>query len=104
MLNPTFSMPASVPMVISAWVRESPPNTSSGADTAATYANDQIVVNDGTKNNPFYPAGPIIDGWQRYEGYFTPAASGNTTISFINNTANTIYYDDIRLCIPLMRR
>ena len=97
MLNPTFSMPASVPMMMSAWVNENPAATSSGADTASTYNSEQIIVYDGTKNDTLLRAGPVIDGWQRFEGYFTPAASGTATINFVNNSAKTIYVDDIRL-------
>ncbi len=84
-------------MVLSAWVRETPATTGSGADTATRYTNDQIIVFDGSKNNTLYPTGPIIDGWQRYEGYFTPAGSGTASVSFVNNSGNTIYFDDIRI-------
>ena len=84
-------------MILSAWVRESPPNTSSGADTATSYKNDMITVYDGTKLDTLLPGGPIIDGWQRFEGPFTPAASGTATINFVNSSGNTIYFDDIRV-------
>jgi hypothetical protein len=97
MFNPTFSVPASTQMLISAWVRESPPNTGSGADTAKSYNNDQIRIYNGTKDTTFYPVGPVIDGWQRYEGVFTSAASGTDSINFVNNTSNMIYFDDIRV-------
>src|SRR6185312_13795731 len=76
MENPVFNMPAGVPMVISAWVRENPPVTTSGADTATAYSHSHITIYTGTKDTMFYPQGPIIDGWQRIEGAFTPAASG----------------------------
>jgi hypothetical protein len=97
MMNPAFSMPAGVPMVLSAWVRETPATTGSGADTATSYTKDQILVFDGSNNNTLYPTGPIIEGWQRYEGYFTPASSGTASVSFVNNSGNTIYFDDIRI-------
>jgi hypothetical protein len=96
-MNPVFNMPASTAMVVSAWVRETPSATSSGADTSSTYSHSAITVNTGAKDTTFYPQGPIIDGWQRIEGYFTPASSGTSSISFVNNTANPIYFDDIRL-------
>jgi hypothetical protein len=97
MENPVFSMPAGVPMVVSAWVRESPPVASSGADTTTAYSHGYITVYTGTKDTTFYPQGPIIDGWQRIEGYFTPAASGTAKISFSNSTGNMNYFDDIRI-------
>ena len=45
----------------------------------------------------FLPAGPLIDGWQRYEARFTPAASGFVSINFFNNSGDNIYFDDIRV-------
>jgi len=44
------------------------------------------------------PAGPIIDGWQRYEGYFSaPPNAVNLKLSFVNSSSNNIYFDDIRI-------
>ncbi|HEV2481621.1 MAG TPA: hypothetical protein VGS79_18250 [Puia sp.] len=97
MINPTFNMPAGVQMVLSTWVRETPVTITSGADTATGYFNNHIVVYNGDSNVLLYPTGPIIDGWQRYEGYFTPASSGTVTISFVNSTSSTLYFDDIRI-------
>ena len=97
MINPRFDMPAGVQMVLSAWVRETPVTTSSGADTATGYYNNHIIVYNGDSNVSLYPKGAVIDGWQRYEGYFTPASSGTATISFVNSTGSTIYFDDIRI-------
>ena len=97
MENPVFNMPGGVPMVISAWVRESPPVITSGADTVTAYSHSAITVFTGTKDTTFYPQGPIIDGWQRIEGYFTPVASGTAKISFVDSTGNMSYFDDIRI-------
>jgi hypothetical protein len=98
MLNPSFSMPAGVPMVLSAWVHETPHPLANGADTASGWYNDKISMSGIVEtNNIFYPTGPMIDGWQRYEAKFTPAAFGNVTINFFNNTTNPIYWDDIRV-------
>jgi YD repeat-containing protein len=44
------------------------------------------------------PAGPIIDGWQRIEGEFTTPAGGNTMeLRLVNSSANSVYFDDIRI-------
>jgi hypothetical protein len=97
MMNPVFNMPASTPMVISAWVRENPVPTSTGVDTTNTYSHTAITVYTGAKDTTFYPQGPIIDGWQRIEGYFTSAASGTAAITLFNSSGSPAYLDDIRI-------
>ncbi len=43
------------------------------------------------------PAGPVVDGWQRYEGYFTaPSAATTMTLKLVNSSSSRIYFDDIR--------
>ena len=94
MMNPIFSMPENKKMVFSAWVRES------NAQQAAYLNNEvQIDFGSGNANNvTIKPTGPVIEGWQRYEGYFT-APSGVTQMSLrlVNNTGSLIYFDDIRI-------
>jgi hypothetical protein len=99
MLNSSFIFPAGKQMTISAWAREGQGLGSNGLpDTVTNYVNDQIVINDGTQNITLRPAGPIVEGWQRYEGNFTPSASATTgSISFINPGSKTVYFDDIRI-------
>jgi hypothetical protein len=88
MLNPIFSIPANKKMLFSAWVHEA------CTTCAATgFVNNQINIG-GTV---LKPAGPIIDGWQRYEGEIPPAAVGQMTLNFVNNSGSTIYFDDIRI-------
>ncbi|HLX66436.1 MAG TPA: hypothetical protein VKR41_05560, partial [Puia sp.] len=97
-MNPLFSMPAGVPMVLSAWVHETPQLMASGADSSSGWYNDQISLNGIVESqNTFVPTGPLIEGWQRYEIKFTPASSGSVTINFLNKTANNVYFDDIRV-------
>jgi YD repeat-containing protein len=45
------------------------------------------------------PAGPVIEGWQRYEGEFTaPVNATQMTMSMVNSNAGSmIYFDDIRI-------
>jgi hypothetical protein len=98
MLNPAFQMPAGIPMLLSAWVHEPPQLTPSGADTSSGWYHNKISLS-GLAGSPtdFYPTGPLIDGWQRYEARFTPASSGNVNITFGNTTGSFIYFDDIRI-------
>ena len=50
---------------------------------------------------PFEPAGPIIEGWQRIEGSFEmPAGASRVTLAFLNGTTSpgtAAYFDDVRL-------
>ncbi|HEX6431193.1 MAG TPA: hypothetical protein VF008_26065 [Niastella sp.] len=102
MLNPVFSVPASKKMVFSAWVRENCGNVATGVpctDTTYTKNEVQVTFNSGTANNvTLKPTGPIIEGWQRYEGYFTaPAAAAQMTMNLVNSSSSMIYFDDIRI-------
>ncbi|THU30779.1 hypothetical protein FAM09_29710 [Niastella caeni] len=102
MLNPTFSIPAGKKMVFSAWVRETCGNADAGvpcADTAYTHNQVQLSFNTGGSGNVVLkPAGPVIEGWQRYEGYFTaPANATLMTMDLINSSSGTTYFDDIRI-------
>jgi hypothetical protein len=96
MMNPTFGLPANTKMVFSAWVREDLPLTATGADTATGYNNAPVYFTSGNHVDTITPAGPVIDGWQRYEGCFTPASSSGY-FTFANSNSYNIYVDDIRL-------
>lgn len=99
MLNPLFAFPANVKMVFSAWVNENPDAGSNGlAGTQVSYTHNQVLINDGDQTITLQPSGPIIEGWQRYEGVFTPSTTHTGGgISFVNNSSKTIYFDDIRI-------
>jgi hypothetical protein len=92
MLQPAFTMPADKKMVFSAWVHEK------CTDCANTgFISNQINL-VGADNPVVKPAGPVIEGWQRYEGFFTmPANTTQMDIYLVNNSDNTIYFDDIRI-------
>lgn len=98
MLNPVFNVPAYKQMLFSAWVREdcgTPCNLNS-------YTQNQVKMqfNDAANTfQTFTPAGPIIEGWQRYEGVFTaPAAATTMTMNLTNSSPNNrLYFDDIRI-------
>ena len=96
MFNPAFTVPADKQMIFSAWVRE---DCSNCAKTGYTNNQVKLQFNDGSSQTTVLtPAGPIIDGWQRYEGEFkAPATATTMTLSLINNSSSMIYFDDIRI-------
>lgn len=102
MENPLFSIPANKKMLFTAWVREDcgdPVNGITCRDSTYTY--NQVQLNfgqGGNYNDTLYPSGPIIDGWQKYEGSFTaPSTSVNMTLNLVNTGTAPIYFDDIRI-------
>lgn len=102
MMHSTFSVTPGKKMVFSAWVRENCGNAASGIPCREyTYTQNQVKLQYSASPGDYVtlvPSGPIIDGWQRYEGIFT-VPSGNTgvTLQLINNSGSTIYYDDMRI-------
>jgi hypothetical protein len=102
MLNPPFSIPAGKQMLFSGWVRENCGNAAGGIpckDYTYTHNEVQLKFQGNSSNDVLLkPAGPIIDGWQRYEGVFTaPANATAMTMNFVNSGATPVYFDDIRL-------
>ena len=93
MLNPIFTVPANNQMVFSAWVRE--------ANVDTTYKQNSVTIqfdNGTASNTSLTPSGPVVDGWQRYEGYFTaPSAATTMTLNLVNSSSSMIYFDDIRM-------
>ncbi len=92
-LLPVFKPAPATRMVISAWVKETGDTT-----LRSSYANNKIVVTDKTTAFTFYPSGPIIEGWQRYEGVFT--IGNNATELLVNLQSigpNAAYFDDLRI-------
>ncbi|HWJ29269.1 MAG TPA: hypothetical protein VNS32_22205, partial [Flavisolibacter sp.] len=102
MMHPTFSLPSSKQMLLSAWVKEDCGDPSQGIPCRqSTYSGNEINIqfNNG-QSQPlnFKPSGPIIEGWQRYESMFTvPTGASTATLSLVNNTDKWIYFDDIRI-------
>lgn len=102
MMNPVFSVPVSKKMVFSAWVKESCGNPQGGIPcTLKTYTQNEVQIDFGgssPNNVTIKPTGPIIEGWQRYEGYFTaPAGISSMNVVFVNSSGAPLYYDDIRI-------
>lgn len=102
LLNPVFSLSPNKKMLFSAWVREDCGNINNGIPCKEyTYTHNQVQlkfpgysVGDTLLN----PMGPIIDGWQRYEGSFTaPAGATSMTVNLVNSNTLPVYFDDIRI-------
>jgi hypothetical protein len=96
LFNPIFSIPANKKMLFSAWVREE-----CAACAGTGYASNQVNLQfnvGGSTTTILKPSGPVIEGWQRYEGEFTaPAGATQMTMSMVNNSSSMIYFDDIRI-------
>jgi hypothetical protein len=86
-------------MVFSTWVREDCGNPANNTPcTATTYTNNQVILHLTNGDTVLTPAGPIVEGWQRYEGYFVPSSTDTTlAISFVNNGSRNVYFDDVRV-------
>ena len=101
MLNPVFTVPANKKMLFSAWVREDCSDPLGVTCPDSTYTHNQIQLQFRGSNNSnitFIPSGPIIDSWQRYEGYFiVPQGDTSVVLDFINTGNYNIYFDDIRI-------
>jgi hypothetical protein len=95
MINPTFGMPAGKKMVFSAWVKDNCPG-----GNACTNSNhvDLVFIGSSSPTVTIKPSGPVIEGWQRYEGYFdVPSDATQVDLKLINSTGPMIYFDDIRI-------
>jgi YD repeat-containing protein len=102
LMNPTFTVPANKKMLFSAWVRENcgdPVNGIPCKDYTYTHNQVQLTFPGFSGSNIILsPDGPIIDGWQRYEGAFTaPSGATSMTVNLVNSGNSTIYFDDIRI-------
>lgn len=89
---PLFS-PDSGMYLLSAWVKESTSCGSTG------YTKDSILVSYAGSSLQYSmkPAGPVIEGWQRFENKFkVPGKATAITVKLVAGS-NIAYYDDIRI-------
>ncbi len=89
---PLFA-PDSGNYLISAWVKENATCGTTG------YKKDSIIVSYGGSSSVyvFHSKGPVIEGWQRFEGRFhVPKTATSINVDLVAGT-NTAYYDDIRI-------
>jgi len=78
--------------LLSAWVKENNCGQTS-------YPKDSIKVSYGGSSlvYVFHSSGPIIEGWQRFEGKFkVPGKATSINVTLVAGP-NTAYYDDIRI-------
>lgn len=89
---PLFS-PDSGTYLLSAWVKES---TACGV---TGYTKDSIVVSYQGSSLTYVmkPAGPVIEGWQRFENKFKVPGKATAIAVKLVAGSNTAYYDDIRM-------
>jgi hypothetical protein len=84
--------------VLGAWVRVEDdfigktPNLGMGIGIKVGFG-DEYTTNEIM----FEPKGPVIEGWQRIEGYFTPPTYGNAHFTFMAGSEGKAYFDDIRV-------
>jgi YD repeat-containing protein len=92
--NSQFS-PSPGKYVVSAWVKEAKSNAISYTNGSVSFSFDGVPQKVG----PFYPSGPIIDGWQKIESEFIIPDNAYTIYVELNNNGNTsgVYFDDIRI-------
>jgi hypothetical protein len=48
-------------------------------------------------SNIFQPTGPEIDGWRRVEGHFNTLNGNQIEVKFINDSGQSVFFDDIRI-------
>ncbi|WP_276482887.1 hypothetical protein [Paraflavitalea pollutisoli] len=90
---PSFSPAPATRMLMSVWVKEVGPDS-----LYERYTQNKVMLTYGSTGLTFYPAGPIIEGWQRYEGVFTTRPDlGSMTVSLQSIGTNTVYFDDLRI-------
>ena len=98
-LTDSFSLIQSKKMLISGWVKVGTANCC----FPSSYDNGSNSISiswDSTRwvSNVFKPTGPIIEGWQRYEGVFDVQSNVSVMQIKMNNSANVpVYFDDIRI-------
>ncbi|GGH70850.1 hypothetical protein HNQ91_003104 [Filimonas zeae] len=92
MINPQLNIPPGKKMLLSAWVKSSCAN----AQENCSYVD--IRYDRVSLVKSIMPVGPVIDGWQKIEGDFTlPAGASSMDIALINNSANAVWFDDLRI-------
>jgi hypothetical protein len=100
-----FSAAGGKAMLFSAWVKEPCGDPAGGISCKAySYTHNQVQLQCTAGGAPttfnLLPSGPIIDGWQRYEGAVTiPAGTTNVDMGLVNNNGSSLpaYFDDIRM-------
>ncbi len=88
---------------ISAWVRTNNDNMDySGSKIVLVLSDDKALVEASniTANQivTFTPSGPVIDGWQKIEGYFTVGSTKKAMmVKFVAAPGSPSWFDDFRI-------
>ena len=82
--------------IISVWVQQD------DSETEMTYNGPAVALNFTSgpvaTQGPFYPEGPIIDGWQRISGKFSVhTLATEIFVRLINTSDKEVYFDDLRI-------
>lgn len=95
-LTDLFSPLQGQKMVFSGWVKEGLTDCHCG-----NYTGNKVEIfynNTATVTTTLLPAGPVIEGWQRYEGVFTiPIDATNLELKMSSTGNKDVYWDDLRL-------
>lgn len=96
-LTDSFTLIKNKKMLLSAWVKEG------GVDCkTCEYTKNSVGIsynNGSISSGPdLKPQGPVIEGWQRYEGEFVvPENAINVKVEFKNSSIYPVWYDDVRI-------
>ncbi|MET0466546.1 MAG: hypothetical protein ABW007_25535 [Chitinophagaceae bacterium] len=95
MMNPVFSLMPNQKMLFSAWVK-------GNCNNVTTTCDSKVMLDyegGSTQVDEFHPTGPMIEGWQRYEGVFTvpQTQASKMNLRLVNSGSSPVYYDDIRM-------
>ena len=94
LFNSSMAIVSGKEMLFSAWVRENCWNDPGTPCRKISYDSNYVVINGAPQ--PLKAAGPVIDGWQRYEGKFN-ATGSYVDIQLVNTSNKPVYFDDIRI-------
>jgi YD repeat-containing protein len=102
-LNGVFSPDTGTKYVVGAWVKVGADVKRSTYYNASTGCYVKVGItksNNAVVNTNLYPAGPIIEGWQRIEGTVTLAYGDKTMkveLISANESGTSTFFDDIRV-------
>ncbi|RYY71839.1 MAG: hypothetical protein EOO13_01690, partial [Chitinophagaceae bacterium] len=98
-LTDSLSLIQSKKMLVSGWVKVG----TASCCFPATYADNtnSITISYNGQSyatETFKPAGPVIEGWQRYEGIFNvPGNATSLSVALKNNSSQPVFFDDLRI-------
>jgi hypothetical protein len=88
---------------ISAWVRSDNDNMDYSGSKIVLVLSDEKALIEGSNISAnqiltFTPSGPVIDGWQKIEGYFTVSSAKKAMmVKFVAGAGGPSWFDDFRI-------